>query len=234
MGNLLSPSEKSQDLKNVSYKGGTCPDDTQEVIRLKRDLQIANVARNKHEEGAAYFNLGLAYRSLKDFKRAIDYHELSLNLFKETGCRGAQEIFKEVGDKGWRGKPSYGNFGNAYQRLRNFRKVIEYQQLALGIFKKLGDKAGEGNSYCNLGNAYDKLGNFIKAIEYQQLALEIFKEVDDKAGEGNSYGNIGNAYYGLGNFKKAIEYQQLALVIRKEVGDKSGGGSSYCSLGATY
>ena len=116
---------------------------------------------------------------------------------------------------------SYGNLGNVYHSLGQFKIAIEYQQRSLEIAKEVGDNAGEGESYCSLGCAYQGLGQFKAAIEYHQRHLEISKEVGDKAGEGRSYGNLGNAYQGLGQFKTAIEYHQRHLEIAKEVGDKA-------------
>ena len=138
-----------------------------------------------------------------------------------------------MGDKVGEGK-SYGNLGNAYQGLGQFKTAIEYQQRHLEIAKEVGDRAGEGQSYGNLGNAHQGLRQLKTAIEYHQHSLEISKKERDKAGEGRSYGNLGNAYQGLGQFKTAIEYQQRHLEIAKELEDKAGQGISYGNLGNAY
>ena len=49
---------------------------------------------------------------------------------------------------------SYGNLGNVYHSLGQFKTAIEYHQRSLEIAKEVGDKAEEGRSYGNLGNAY--------------------------------------------------------------------------------
>ena len=72
---------------------------------------------------------------------------------------------------------SYGNLGNAYRRLGDFKKAIECHERHLKIAKEVGDSSGEGKSYCNLGNAYHSLGDFKKAIEYHEGHLKIAKEV---------------------------------------------------------
>ena len=41
---------------------------------------------------------------------------------------------------------TYGNLGNAYHSLGDFKKAIEYHNLHLKIDKKVGDKHGEGRS----------------------------------------------------------------------------------------
>jgi len=64
------------------------------------------------EQGKAYRNLGNAYDSLGDFKKAIHYHERHL------------EILKELGDRSGEGN-AYGNLGNAYDSLRDFKKAVD-------------------------------------------------------------------------------------------------------------
>ncbi|RMX50151.1 hypothetical protein pdam_00025142, partial [Pocillopora damicornis] len=185
------------------------------------DLKLAKEVGDKHREGGAYGNLGNAYCSLADFKKATEYYNLHL------------QIAKEEGDERGEGH-AYCNLGNAYGSLGDFRKALEYHILHLKTVKEIGDKYGEGLGYCNLGNAYYHLGDFKKAKEYYNLHLKVVKEVGDKHGEGIGYGNLGNAYYRLGDFKKAIEYHNLNLKIAKEVGDKRGEGVANGNLGNGY
>ena len=126
-------------------------------------------------------------------------------------------IAKEVGDRAGEGK-AYGNLGNAYCRLGNFKQGIEYHNQQLNIAKEVGDTAGEGKAYGSLGNAYCSLGNFKKAIEYHNQDHSIAREVGDRAGEGRACCNLGNAYY----------YQDLSIL--KEVGDRSEEKRAYGNL----
>ena len=165
--------------------------------------------------------LGIAYYSLGDFRKAIEYHKRHLKFSKEVGDRAGERI-------------AYCNLGVAYDSLGDFQKAIEYHKRHLKISKEVGDRAGEGKAYCNLGIAYDSLGDFQKAIEYHERHLKISKEVGDRAGEGSAYGNLGSAYCSLGDFQKAIEYHKRHLKISKEVGDRAGEGKAYCNLGNAY
>nr|XP_058960204.1 tetratricopeptide repeat protein 28-like [Pocillopora verrucosa] len=202
------------------HMGLAIENDDQRLLQLLRKTNAKLIAG----EGISYCNLGNAYRSLGQFKTAIQYHQRHL------------EIAKEVGDKAGEGR-GYGNLGNAYQglgHLGQFKTAIQYHQRHLEIAKEVGDKAGEGKSYGNLGVTYRNLGQFKTAIQYHQRHLEIAKEVGDKDEEGRSYCNLGNAYQGLGQFKTAIQYHQRHLEIAKEVGDKAREGRSYGNLGNAY
>ena len=60
--------------------------------------------------------LGIAYYSLGDFRKAIEYHERYLKISKEVRDR--------VGEGG-----AYRNLGIAYTNLGDFRKAIEYHDV---------------------------------------------------------------------------------------------------------
>ena len=67
---------------------------------------------DRAEEGKAYGNLGIAYHTLGDFQKAIEYHERNLKLSKEVGDKAGEGI-------------AYGNLSNAYHRLGDFQKAVQ-------------------------------------------------------------------------------------------------------------
>ena len=100
--------------------------------------------------GEAYVNfqdfqhaLGIAYYSLGDFRKAIEYHERHL------------KISKEVGDRAGEGA-AYGNLGVAYRNLGDFQKAIEYHERDLKISTEVGDRAGEGACLLYTSDAADE------------------------------------------------------------------------------
>ena len=138
-----------------------------------------------------------------------------------------------MGDRsGERG--AYGNLGNAYESLGDFRKAIEYHEKDLKIAIEIGALDGEGGACGNLGVAYYSMGDFRKAIEYHEKFLKIAIEIGDRAGEGGAYGNLGIAYRSLGDFRKAIEYHGKDLKIAIEIGDRAREGGAYGNLGNAY
>ena len=104
----------------------------------------------------------------------------------------------------------YGNLGNAYRSLGDYRKAIECHEKHLKIAKEIGDRTGEGGAYGNLGNAYHSLGDYRKAIEYHEKHLKIAKEIGDRAGEGRDYGNLGNADDYWVSMEKPLSFMKKA------------------------
>ena len=191
--------------------------ESQNEKRLATAIQIGDRAG----EGRAYENLGIAFKSQGDFRKAFEYHQKHL------------KIAKEIGDRAGEGR-AYGNLGNAYHSLSDFRKAIEYHEKRMKIAIEISDRAAEGGAYANIGIAYDSLGDFRKAIEYHEKHLRIVIEIGDRAGEGGAYANLGNAYRLLGDFRKAIEYHDADLKIAVEIGDRPGEGRAYGNLGIAF
>ena len=150
--------------------------------------------------GESYGNPGIVYRSLGNYKKAIEYHNLHL------------KIAKEVGDKHGEGN-AYGNLGIAYHRLGNFKKALEYHNLYLKITKEVGDKHGEGGAYGNLGNVYRNLGDLINASKSYNLMLEIAKKVEDKSMEAMAFYLLGRVFESLGRLPKAVEHYRASITL---------------------
>ncbi|MBL8171652.1 MAG: tetratricopeptide repeat protein [Acidobacteria bacterium] len=166
-------------------------------------------------------NLGNAYSSLGEIRRAIEFYEQVLAIARELGDR--------------RGEGStLGNLGNAYAELGETRRAIEFYEQDLAICRELGDRRGEGSTLGNLGNAYAELGETQRAIDFYEQSLSIKRELGDRRGEGATLGNLGNAYADVGETQRAIEFYEQDLAIARELGDRRGEGQTLGNLGNAY
>lgn len=111
--------------------------------------------------GAILGNLGNAYDSLGDYRKAIEFQQKSLAIAQELGDRLGEGTV-------------YGNLGNAYYSLGDYPKAIEFYQKSLAIAQELGDRLGEGNAYGNLGNAHIALKEYRLALQNYILARSVF------------------------------------------------------------
>ncbi|MBU7044799.1 MAG: CHAT domain-containing protein [Theionarchaea archaeon] len=176
---------------------------------------------NKERISEIYKNLGICYRRIGDYKKAITY------------CKKSLKISRKIGDKLGEFK-CYGNIGIVYEKFGDFRKAIEYYEKALEIVRDINDRSGESTCYTNLGVAYGKMGDFKKAIEYNKMSLEIKEEINDVLGVLRCCTNLGTAYGNLGNFRKAIEYYEKSLEINKEIGNRTSESKCYTNLSIVY
>ncbi len=121
----------------------------QAIEYYNQHLSISKALGDEVGERRAYSDLGNAYESLGDFKRASEYRNRDLS------------IAKELEDKAGEGL-AYGNLGKAFRYLGDFKQAIEYHKHYLVIAKELGDKAGEGTAWYSLGRDFEYYGSSVK------------------------------------------------------------------------
>ena len=103
--------------------------------------------------GYIYNYLGKAHQHIRDFKKAIVFHELHLKASKELGYKVEEGI-------------AYEDLGHAYFKIGNYDKAILFHELFLDVAKQMESRAAEGRAYSYLGNDHFKLGNLEEAITY--------------------------------------------------------------------
>jgi tetratricopeptide (TPR) repeat protein len=180
------------------------------TVRLARWEHLVGVARRRGDrggEGRALGNLGNAYQTLGEARRAIGSYEQHLAITREVGDRRGE---------GW----ALGNLGNAYWSLGEARRASGYYEQHLAIAREVGDRHGEGAALSNLGNAYEALGEARTAIGYHEQHLAIAREVGDRRGEGWALDHLGAVHCLLGNFAEALTCCEASLVLTLNVGDR--------------
>ena len=128
----------------------------------------------------------------------------------------------------------YSNLAWAYDMLGEKEEAKGNYQEALGIFMKLKDRMGQGETLNNLGGVYLALEEKEKALSSYEEALQIRREAGDRIGEGTILNNLGGVYLALGEKEKALSSYEEALQIRREAGDRIGEDASLNNLGGVY
>jgi tetratricopeptide (TPR) repeat protein len=204
------------------------PEKQERIDLLHRLLMEANPSgsdpesnRNASSQINILNELGLAYSSLSEYNRAIEFFQQALEISRKIADRNGEAA-------------SLNNLGNAYDLLGQYQQAIHFHQQSLEIKKEIGDRHGEANSLMGIGITYYSLGQYQQAIQFYQQSLEIKKEIGDRNGEAKSFGNLGNAYDSLGQYQQAIQFYQQSLEIAREIGDRHGEASSLNNLGEAY
>jgi len=173
---------------------------------LEIALAAARRLKDRYYQANALGSLGVAYWSLGENQRAIQFHEQALLIHRELGDRRNEGA-------------ALGNLGVAYWSLKETRTAIDFHEQQLLIVRELGDRRVEGNALTNLGLAYDDLGETERSIQFYEQALVIDREIGDRRGEGIDLWNISLALDRLGQRARAIEYAEQSLVIRDQIED---------------
>ncbi len=213
---------------------------------------------NRHREGGALNNRGLALRNLRRFDEAITAHQDAAAIHRETGDRksegtalnnlgvalqevrrfdeaitalqDAAAIYREAGDRHSEGSV-LNNLGSALREVRQFDQAITACQDAVAIYRETGDRHREGSALNSLGAALQAARRFNEAITAYREYLAICRETGDRHGEAKALKNVGVSLQDLRRWDEAITALQDAVAIYREAGDRHGEGSALSSLG---
>uniref|UniRef100_A0A9J7XBR7 G-protein-signaling modulator 2 n=1 Tax=Cyprinus carpio carpio TaxID=630221 RepID=A0A9J7XBR7_CYPCA len=196
------------------------------VVCCQRHLDIARELGDKVGQARALYNFGNVYHAkgksicwsgaepgdfpeevITALRKAAEYYEANLCIVKELGDRAAQ------------GR-TYGNLGNTYYLLGNFRDAVASHEQRLLIAKEFGDRSAERRAYCNLGNACIFLGEFERAAEHYRKALQLARQLKDLAVEAQACYSLGNTYTLLQDYERAIDYHLKHLIIAQDLNDR--------------
>ena len=160
-------------------------------------------------EATSLGNLGNAYFSLRNYGKAIDFHQQSLAIDRKIGYRQGEAN-------------SLGSLGNAYHFLEKYRQAIAFHQQSLAIAREIDYQQGEAASLNNLGSAYRNLGDYGKAIDFHQQSLAIAREIGDRQGEATSLNNLGLAYLNDNQLSQASRTLYQSLQIKESLWQELG------------
>ena len=107
-------------------------------------------------------------------------------------------------------------------------------EIALPLYRELGDHAQEARALYGLGRAYNSLSEKPAALDHFQQAARLRHDLKDRAGEAAALNNLGVLYTDLGAKRQAVDALTEALKLRREVKDRQGEATTLNSLGVAY
>ena len=204
-------------------------DEVGEINQELLNIRLSVFGENHPDVATSYNDIGLVYKGLGEYAKALEYHEKSLDISLELYGESHPAV-----------ATSYNNIGSVYYSLGEYAKALEYHEKSLSI---LLDVYGESHpdvatSYNVIGLVYDSLGEYAKALEYYEKSLDIRLEIygESHPAVATSYNNIGSVYYSLGEYAKALEYHEKSLDISLELYGEShpAVATSYNNIGLVY
>jgi tetratricopeptide (TPR) repeat protein len=102
------------------------------------------------------------------------------------------------------------------------RAVEDYLVRALVLYKRSGNRFGEGETVNAMGIGYARLGQHADAEEQYRKAVELRRSVGNRRGLATSLRNLGSALSQRGEFAEAATYLQQARTLHEALGDRGG------------
>ncbi|HNT73647.1 MAG TPA: AAA family ATPase [Anaerolineae bacterium] len=182
------------------------------IVFGKKALNLARVARDAHSEAAGYLMWGRALYYLDDHRAAREQLHHALDL--------AADIPQVEAD-------TLRSLGMAAFDLDEAR---EYQQRALHIHRKIGDRRGERAALYNLGEIAFDQGQYARAVALYEQALSISREIGDRYGETLALDALGFIHREQGNYAEARACYAQVLRIARKTGDRAAEGRALLTL----
>ena len=166
---------------------------------------IAGSQREQDCHRKSLNRLGLCYKNLGQYKKAITYHQQHHDISKEIGFRQGVAL-------------SLGNLGLCYDYLGQYKKAIAYHQQSLEIKEEIGDKKGVAISLHNIGGIFFKLENYSEAETKVQESLVISQEINFKSSIAHNFQALAAIAHQTNQPQLALSHCQTALTLSQELG----------------
>lgn len=170
----------------------------------------------------SYISLGTAYRRKGDLENSLKYLFESANIAEKEGLN------KSLGEV-------YGEISNTFLRRNNdVVNAIIYNNKAIKIFKKTGDRQQLGLILLNTGFNYYENNDYDSATSYYEQANNIFREIGLKIGIAYSIGNAALIKFKKGDLLNAEKDLLVAINMLEPLGDAYGKADFLNQLGSVY
>lgn len=172
-------------------------------------LKIYQDVKYKKGEIEALGYLGIAYRAVGNYEKALYYLQNQLNLIQQSQDRR---------DEG----AALGNLGLLYHSLKKYPQAIKLQQESLRIARKNEDVFGEYAALGNLARSLRDDKKYEQAIQTALAALDIqpklpFFPDDSYRNPYEMFETLGLSYAKISKFKEAISSYEKAVSIVKNI-----------------
>ena len=165
-----------------------------------------------------YGNLGNVHQTQGNLKRAFEFYQKSLTLYKALNIKEGMATI-------------YCNLGTIYQTRQDISNAEKLYLKSLEIAEEYGNEEGMANAYGNLGNVYQIKNNLEQAAAFLRKSLKTNKALGHKEKMAYDYDNLGIVYHSQGDLKKAENFYQASILISEEIGCKETMANAYGNLG---
>lgn len=129
---------------------------------------------------------------------------------------------------------SYNVMATIYEGIPDYKKAIQYYNMALQLADECKMEALKGMILYNSASTYEDIGDYDKAFKIITAALAIKRKLNDSAGIARSYKQIAQNLSYKKDYVAAINYFQKALAIQRKLSPIHNLGITLNSMGVVY
>ncbi len=224
-------------------------------------LEYAQKTNNDTTIADSYNSLGVIYRTLSDYQKAINSLKISLQHSEKVNALRQIEnansalglVYMEQGNFSAAIETHYkilldaknredtfsiaqtlNNIANCYFEQSLFEKALENYKDAYEYAVAMQSEFGQSLLLGNMGSCYYKLKQYDMAMENYQKSYDISVKIEDMEGVGIMYSSFASVYFDQEDYDKAMEYQLKSLEVKQQLNDKYGESSSLNEIGKIH
>ncbi|MBL4652800.1 MAG: tetratricopeptide repeat protein [Flavobacteriales bacterium] len=169
-----------------------------------------NKANDMDGVGIAIGNISLIYFIQEDYKKAIHYDSLALNMVIEHG--NSYQIAR-----------AYNNLGGSFHIIEEYELAIENYNKAIevNLVSEVINYRSIISSYVNLGSVYLETKNYSNAKKYYQYAENTCDSIDNDEQLTNVYEGFTSFYEETENYQEALRYYKLWQTVEDSLFNES-------------
>jgi predicted ATPase/DNA-binding SARP family transcriptional activator len=185
-----------QEIRNLAEKSLAIISDTQLEPKI-----------SKYDQAMAFASNGFAYFTSKNYKKAKEFYDQSIDLFDQ------------IGEYYWKSNVII-DLANLEVEKANYNGALEYAEQSLQIKRKLEDQYGIANLLRGIGNGIGYfLDNYDKAIQILYDGAQVYRSFGDMIGIALSLECIDDAMVLQGRFAELFPLRLEKLRIYQQMGN---------------
>lgn len=204
--------------------------------------------------------IGEAYFSKEQYEVALQYYEISWELFgsasslekyellykrahthqKLSNYQEALELLFEYIKTGEEfdvpkeRASALSRIASIYQALGDYDLSYNYHLKALGLVEAMRDTMGIARATYEIGTVFYYQENYTAAIDQYLRTNELFSEIGNDNGVYATLAAMGSTYERLGEMEKSLEYNIRSLKLAEELEYQAGIGYALNNIGTNY
>lgn len=174
------------------------------ISKLEQARAKFAAASDANLEALTLNNLATRYSSLGNRRKAAEYFEQALNIFRQINARYDESV-------------QLRNLGATYLLLGDWNQSFDFLWRSLALAVENKDKRSEALALSKLGSLYEAAGDLEKAESYFRQSTATFREFDEPRLEALDTDKLGMIAFARGDYQTALKTFQNALELARQL-----------------
>ncbi|HSH04741.1 MAG TPA: adenylate/guanylate cyclase domain-containing protein [Anaerolineae bacterium] len=181
-------------------------------------LELGTALEQPYAQAKGHFHWGWALRRLQQTEQAEEHINHALQLARDADLPQVEADCLR-------------SLAHIFDKKDKDDRALQLYEEALAIYRRLGDRRGEGRALNGLGNLASERREYATARRYYEQNLAISQAIGDRSGEAWAWWWLGQICLQQKQFEEALQHYRQTLSLRQEIGDELGVAMAWNHMG---